>query len=147
MIQKTSKPLIKRLNHQSPIINHRFPHAHRLHGRRAFGAVFDAKARKNAGPLLVFTRPNGLPHHRLGLSVSRRVGNAVKRSRIKRLLREAFRLTRCTWPTLEGHGYDLVVVVRPHEFLDLQDYGRHLFSGVNAAHRTWEKRRQKADRA
>ena len=125
----------------------RFTHADRLHGRRAFSAVFDAKARKHAGPLLLFTKPNGLAHHRLGLSVGRRVGNAVTRARHKRLLREAFRLTRHTWPTLPGDagGLDLVVVVRPHALLALADYQRHLFSGVEASHRTWEKRQRKAD--
>lgn len=127
----------------------RFSHAHRLHGRRAFAAVFDAKMRKSAGPLLVFTRPNGLPHHRLGLSVSRRVGKAVLRSRVKRLLREAFRLTQGDWPKLpgagDGGGLDLVVVVRPHPTLPLTDYQTHLFSAVGAAHRAWEKRRRNAD--
>ncbi|WP_315852788.1 ribonuclease P protein component [Algisphaera agarilytica] len=133
-------------------IRNRFTHAHRLHGRRAFSAVFDAKVRKNAGPLLLFTMPNDLPHWRLGLSVSRRVGNAVTRSRHKRMLREAFRLTQNTWPKRAGAdpeqpacGYDLVVVVRPHELMSLEDYQRQLFSGVAAAHRTWEKRLRNAD--
>lgn len=35
--------------------------------------------------------PNQKPHHRLGLTVSRRVGGAVERNRAKRLLRDAFR--------------------------------------------------------
>ncbi|MEL7087342.1 MAG: ribonuclease P protein component [Planctomycetota bacterium] len=148
-------------------MRYHFTHADRLHGRRAFAAVFDAKVRKNAGPLLVFTRPNGLPHHRLGLSVGRRVGNAVARSRTKRLIREAFRLTRHTWPVLGvnpedvatigsgggghsgggggGGGLDIVVAVRPHGTLTLDEIQRYLFSGVTAAGRTWEKRRRNAD--
>ncbi len=51
---------------------------------------------------------NGLPHARLGLSVSRKVGNAVVRNRWKRLLREAFRLRRDALPA----GVDLIVVPR-----------------------------------
>ncbi|MEM7624489.1 MAG: ribonuclease P protein component [Planctomycetota bacterium] len=131
----------------SPPPRFKFTHADRLHGRRAFAAVFDAKVRKNAGPLLLFTKPNGLPHHRLGLSVGRRVGKAVARARCKRLLREAFRLTRHTWPRLSGvnGGMDVVVAVRPHAAMTLDDYQRHLFSGVAAARRTWEKRRRNAD--
>ena len=54
----------------------------------------------------------GLPRrdggHRLGLSVSKDHGNAVRRGKIKRLLREAFRLER---PTLPG-GFDLVLIPR-----------------------------------
>jgi ribonuclease P protein component len=46
---------------------------------------------------------------RLGLSVSRKVGGAVERNRIKRLLREAFAALE---PRLEG-GRDLVVLARP----------------------------------
>ncbi len=45
---------------------------------------------------------------RLGLSVSRKVGGAVERNRVKRLLREAFRLEE---PALRP-GQDLVVVAR-----------------------------------
>jgi ribonuclease P protein component len=45
---------------------------------------------------------------RLGITASRRVGNAVVRSRAKRLIREAFRATRELWPA----GVDLVVIVK-----------------------------------
>jgi len=44
----------------------------------------------------------------LGITASRRVGNAVVRSRAKRLCREAFRATRTLWPP----GIDLVVIVK-----------------------------------
>jgi len=44
----------------------------------------------------------------LGITASRRVGNAVVRSRAKRLIREAFRATRELWPS----GVDLVVIVK-----------------------------------
>lgn len=58
----------------------------------------------------------------MGIQTGRRVGSAVRRNRIKRLLREAFRLMQHDFP----RGYDLVIVVRPHEPLILAEYQRIL---------------------
>lgn len=57
---------------------------------------------------VVYGRRNGGRPTRLGITVSRKVGKAHTRNRIKRLLREAFR--RQDWPA----GLDLVFVAR-HE--------------------------------
>ncbi len=53
------------------------------------------------------TLPNGLTLSRYGFSVSRRVGKAVVRNRVKRLLREILRLT-----SLQP-GWDIVFIARP----------------------------------
>ena len=115
--------------------SHRFPHSHRLHGNAAFRAVYDGKVRKHAGPLTVFCIPNQRAHGRLGLSVSRKVGHAVRRSRVKRMLREAFRLTQGERPL----GFDLVVVARPHGPMTLDDYRRLLVQAATGGARVWQK--------
>jgi ribonuclease P protein component len=58
--------------------------------------------------LYVFPRGDDEPP-RLGLSVSRKIGGAVERNRVKRLLREAFSLERDRLPA----GTDAVVIARP----------------------------------
>ena len=51
--------------------------------------------------------PNGLPHSRLGLSVGKRIWkSAVRRNRIRRVFREAFRVRYDALP----RGYDLVLI-------------------------------------
>lgn len=121
-----------------PMAKHPYRAKHRISGRNQFAAVFDADTAKTVGPLRVFAMPNALEHCRLGLTVSARVGNAVKRHRIKRLLREAFRLGHADWPGC----YDVVVVVRTHEVRALEDYQRLLHDAVTALHLRWTKRPQ-----
>ena len=106
---------------------------HRLQHALQFDAVYAAKTRESRGPLMVFALPNGLNHPRLGLSVGRKIGIAPKRNRIKRLLREAFRLLQHDLP----RGYDIVINVRPHETALLADYQRLLSAAMIKLHQKW----------
>ena len=89
--------------------------------------------------LVVHGKPNGRDHLRIGIRIGRRVGAAVKRNRINRLLREAFRISQHDWP----RGYDLVISVRPHEEATLAEYQRLLFAAIRDMHRLWEKREER----
>lgn len=99
-----------------------FPKSRRIRSRKEFSAVFEKRLRASRGPLVLFGLRNELGFSRLAVSTPRKVGMAVKRNRIRRLLRESFRLLQNELPV----GYDWVVVVRPHEPQKLADYQRLL---------------------
>ncbi|MDR0704555.1 MAG: ribonuclease P protein component [Planctomycetaceae bacterium] len=83
-----------------------FPQTARIRKSPEFKLVLDARRSAANNVLIVFAMPNGLEQSRLGISVSRKVGNAVIRNRWKRLIREAFRKTR----TKFAGTFDLVVI-------------------------------------
>ncbi len=121
---------------ETPDRRYRLTRRQRLRGRRAFSCIFNKGLRKSAGPIAVIALPNHCGTCRLGLAVSRRVGNAATRNHIKRLIREAFRLQQHDWP----RSYDLVVVVRPHKPAGLADYQRMLFGAIRSVHLAWQRR-------
>lgn len=83
-----------------------YPKEVRLCKTAEFKRVFDERHIASDGVLLVFALPNELGHSRLGLSVSRKVGNAPVRNRWKRIIREAFRKNQ----TKFSGNFDIVVV-------------------------------------
>lgn len=72
----------------------KFPKLLRLTRRDEFDAAFAAAHKAKDGILQLHARPNGLGLPRLGIVVGRHVKSKPDRNRIKRLLREAFRLNR-----------------------------------------------------
>ena len=84
-----------------------FSHACKLTKPAEFDRVFASKLRAVAGQFTALAAQNGLDHARLGLAIPRhRVRTAVARNRIKRMVRESFRMHQ-----QRLGGMDVVVVL------------------------------------
>ena len=76
---------------------------------RDFGAAFRHGKYASSLYFSIHAHPNGLDHTRLGIQTSRRVGGAVVRNRLRRVIKES-----CRYMADELTGpYDIVIVVRP----------------------------------
>ena len=79
-----------------------------LKKNRQFQFVYKyGKSRANKY-LVMYIKENGLGINRLGISVSKKVGNSVVRHRVTRLVRESYRLHENVF----NRGLDIVVVAR-----------------------------------
>jgi ribonuclease P protein component len=78
----------------------------RLLNRKDFVNLNRSGKRYRTGHFTVLFKENGLIIARLGITVNRRIGNAARRNRIKRLIREFFRLNKESFQK----GYDFVVI-------------------------------------
>jgi len=87
-----------------------FPCTKRLRCSSEYGLLRNKGTKKNTRSFIVYTylREKDGPA-RLGLTVSRKVGRAVTRNRVKRLVREFFRLHQA-WM---GNGRDISIVAKP----------------------------------
>jgi ribonuclease P protein component len=94
----------------------RFARRLRLRRRDEFERVFKQGRRLGDHRLQVWAAPNNLEYTRLGVVVGRRHGNACRRNRIKRVLREAFRLCRAQMPA----GHDIACAPRVGAEIRLQ---------------------------
>ena len=73
-----------------------------------FKNVYDKGRSKANRYLIVYAVGNGYDHNRIGISVSKKVGNSVVRHRIKRLVKESYRLHE----KMFNSGLDIVVIAR-----------------------------------
>lgn len=86
-----------------------FPRTSRLTVKRAFDRVFRDGVRSSDPAFTVLAAHNDQPAPRLGLAVSRKTSRlATRRNRIKRIVRESFRLAAATLPAA-----DVVVIAKP----------------------------------
>ena len=95
---------------------------HHLRSGADFRRVYERRRSVSDKWLIVYGCENERPYLRLGLSVSRKVGGAVHRNRLRRLYREAFRLGRAEMPA----GIDLVLIPRIKEEPPLEELQRGL---------------------
>lgn len=89
-----------------------YPRAARLLKPQAYKQVFDCGQKLKRGGVLLYVCPNQSQNARLGLAISKRsFSSAVVRNRIKRIVRERFRLDQALLA-----GWDIVVMVKqlPH---------------------------------
>jgi len=97
--------------------NFLFSRRSRMTKKLDFISMYSCNLKRTVGPLLIHRKKNSLGYPRLGLSIPKRVGNAVQRNKIKRLCREAFRLSAS-----ELNSLDVLITIRPHTPKKLSEY-------------------------
>ena len=85
-----------------------FPRAMRLRSRSEFQALNRTGLRLRLADLIIRYQPTDRGHPRFGLTVSRRVGNAVCRNRVKRRLRDVIRHHQSS-----VGSFDVVIIAKP----------------------------------
>ena len=109
-----------------------FPKRFRLRKRREYLQAQRVGRRLTSPHFIVYARNNGVSVARIGITVSRKVGKAHVRNRVKRLIREVFRRDRQAFPG----GMDFVVVAKSEVGLpDLQETRDELVSLVRRMER------------
>lgn len=88
-----------------------FNRGERVRRRVEYQKIYDQGSRVHSRYFTLFSFPNQLPHGRLGIAATRKLGGAVVRNRAKRLIREVFRRNKL------APGVDLVIVPK-RELLD-----------------------------
>ena len=105
--RKAERYWAPRLSGQA-VANYGLPPSARLRHPREFRAVFSKKQKTSDRFFVVYFLKNSLDRSRVGITVSRKVSTrAVKRNRVKRLIRESFRTYQ-----FSGDGLDIVVIAQ-----------------------------------
>jgi len=118
-------------------LNATLPKAKRLAKRREFLRVYETGRKIFSRYAVVFFAGNGLPHSRIGITATKKIGKANVRNRLKRWTREVYRRQREPLD-LDVHMLDFVVNVKPNAaaatFLDYsQDLEKVLRRVVTSA--------------
>lgn len=100
-----------------------------------FQAAYECRRSVSDSGMILYARANGLAYSRVGFSVSKKYGGAVQRVRLRRLYREAFRLSKEALPA----GLDLVLIPRTQQEPTLDDLCKSLVKLVKQAHKKLAK--------
>jgi ribonuclease P protein component len=102
----------------------------RIRKRAEFQRALKTGARFQTLHFRISITPNGLSHCRLGITVAKKIGSAVQRNRIKRRVREFFRLNKDSLPG----SSDLIITAREGaadlNFWQVSEELRELFRGL-----------------
>jgi ribonuclease P protein component len=121
----------------------RFTPSDRLRKRFEFRRLRDVARRVHTRSFVLLIARSQQPQSRLGITVSRQVGNAVRRNRVKRLVRETFRQQRSLFPD----ACDLVVIAKSGtpSTLTLADVQREFEQASGALRSAWANVRSRGD--
>jgi len=94
---------------------------------REFQTVYESGVSFANRNLVMYVLPNELTDNRIGISVSKKVGNSVVRHRVKRIIRESYRLNRDN----VKNGLDIVIIARKEakekSYQELEQSMMHLY--------------------
>ena len=110
-----------------------------------FARAFRRGSRARGSTLVVVVHENGLDHARLGLSIGKVIWkSAVKRNRVRRIFREAFRLEFGALPA----GHDVILIAAEKQLVPDLETTRHELVKLakKAQRRLAERREQEAAR-
>jgi ribonuclease P protein component len=89
-------------------VSQKFPKSDRILKREGFRRVYEQGLKVQSKYFTAFVAANQIDKPRIGITVTRKIGNSVERNRARRLLREAFRKNK--W--LAPKGVDIVINVK-----------------------------------
>ena len=90
-------------------MRYQFTKADRIRKPSEYRRVAKQGIRDHSECFIIVSRENHIQRSRLGITVSKKVGKAVKRNKIKRIIRETFRLNRRLLP----ESLDINIIARP----------------------------------
>jgi ribonuclease P protein component len=104
-----------------------FSKIEKLLNREEFVNLNRSGRRHHTRHFVLIFKKNGLSFARLGITVSKKIGNAVQRNRVKRLIREFFRLHRDQFPK----GFDIVIAAKRNAIsINYSDLTEELSEGL-----------------